>query len=175
MKSLLVVVSVTAVGMAAYRNVGPLSTLVVTLAFVAIAASCYRYLSDWNSYTAGRRAEAIFMSFLGGLVLLAVFAGLWMQTQVQANRLTTVYRLKSGSQDLNVSVFQGKGTLLSVSGTLSSRRALIELRSEILDDFSAYDFLRIRWDVTTGNQTVVGSDRELFPEGYDANQRGIPL
>ena len=98
-----------------------------------------------------------------------------MQTQVQSNRLTTIYKSNSGARELSVSVFRGKGTLVSVSGSLPSQESFDELRTQIFDDFSDHPYVGIRWNVTTNNEIIEGSDRELFPEDYDSENRRITM
>ena len=175
LRSLLAALAVIAIGLALFTNFGPLSAIVATLAIVAFAAICYRYLADWNSFAMGKRILAIVMTTLCGFIVFGFSAGLWMQTQVQSNRLTTIYKSNSGARELNVSVFRGKGTLVSVSGSLPSQESFDELRTQIFDDFSDHPYVGIRWNVTTNNETIEGSDRELFPEDYDSENRRITM
>ena len=58
-----------------------------------------------------------------------------------------------------------------VSGTLASKQSFAALRTEILDDFSNEAYLGIQWDVSIDDEVIAGTDRELFPEDYDADQR----
>ncbi len=173
--SLMVALTVVAIGLALLTNFGPLSAVVATLAIIAFAAICYRYLADWNSFAVRKQLLAIVMTTLCGFIVFGFSAVLWMQTQVQSNRLTTVYRSHSGSRELNVSVFRRKGTLVTVSGSLPSRKSFDELRTQIFLDFSDQPFVVIRWNVTINSETIEGADRELFPDDYDSDNRRITM
>ena len=173
--SLWAALTVIAIGIAVFTKFGPLSAVVATLAISAFAAICYRYLANWNSFAMRKKILAIVMTALCGYVLFGFSLAVWMDTQVESNRLTTIYRSRSGARDLNVSVVRVKETHVTVSGSLASRELFDELRTQIPGEFPEPD-LRIHWNVTTNDETIEGSDRELFPEDYGSgNLRITPV
>ena len=173
--SLLAALTVIAIGTALFTNFVPLSAVVATIGTASFVVISYQHLSDWQSFSMGKRIWRICTTILFALVVFAFSAAWWMSTQVQSNRLTTIYKPRSAARDLSVSVFRGKGTHVTVSGSLPSRESFHDLRTELLGDFADDPYLGIQWNVTTDHETIEGSDRDLFPEEYDSENRRITM
>lgn len=87
------------------------------------------------------------------------------------SELAAVLSSDSAYNDLAVSSLQSKCVLITISGALPSRAALVRLRSRIIDECPAIGQCLLRWEVTlqdTGLR-IDGADSDLFPNSqHDA-------